>query len=317
MPKTNVYRGRFAPSPTGPLHFGSLIAAVGSYLQAKHIQGKWLVRIDDIDPPRELKGAADNILKTLEDFGFEWDEDVLYQSHRQSYYQEVVNELVKQELAYPCSCSRTSIIKKTGQTKGDIVYPGFCRNGPMANLAKSKKSAEYSIRLRCNSEPIIFKDAVQGKQTFNLEKSHGDFIIQRRDHLFSYQLASGIDDVEQKISEVVRGADLLNCTPSQIHVQHTLNLVSPQYCHLPIAVNNEGQKLSKQSHAPPINAKNSVVLLYKTLKFLGQLPSIDLIDANQEDIWSWAIEHWRLDMVPSKSQQIINGLNTIRNKTIE
>ncbi|MCW8900709.1 MAG: tRNA glutamyl-Q(34) synthetase GluQRS [Gammaproteobacteria bacterium] len=303
MPNSNVYRGRFAPSPTGPLHFGSLIAAVGSYLQAKQMQGEWLVRIDDIDPPRELKGAADNILKTLEAFGFEWDEDVLYQSHRQPYYQEVVNELVTRKLAYPCSCSRASIIKKTGSAKGDIIYPGFCRNGP---LKKAVKPAEYSIRLRCNSEPIIFKDTVQGQQTFNLENSHGDFIIQRRDQLFSYHLASGIDDVEQKITEVVRGTDLLNCTPSQIHVQHTLNLVSPQYCHLPIVVNNEGQKLSKQNHAPPISAKNSAELLYKTLKFLGQMPPIDLIDAIQKDIWCWAIKHWRIDLVPAIYQQGIN-----------
>lgn len=306
MPTSIPYRGRFAPSPTGPLHFGSLIAAVGSYLQAKHEQGQWLIRIDDIDSPRELKGAADDILQTLESFGFEWDEEIFYQSRRQSYYQEVVDELITKKLAYPCSCSRTSILKKTGQLKGEIVYPGFCRNGPLVKLAKQEKSPEYSIRLRCDNNLIRFNDPIQGEQSFNLEKSNGDFIIQRRDQLFSYNLASGIDDVEQGITEVVRGSDLLNCTPNQLYIQHVLNLSSPQYCHLPIAVNQARQKLSKQNHAEPISPQKSVELLYKTLKFLGQMPPIELINTSKEEVWKWAINHWRLDLVPLKSQQIIN-----------
>ena len=301
MTALKTYRGRFAPSPTGPLHFGSLIAAVGSYLQAKHQNGKWLLRIDDIDPPREQKGAADNILTTLEDFGFEWDENVLYQSTRHQHYQEAVEHLVQQQLAYPCSCSRTSILKKTGQTKGEMLYPGFCRNGP---LVKQERSDEYSIRLRCTNEDIHFDDAVQGKQNFNLEKISGDFILQRRDHYFSYHLASGIDDAEQNITEVVRGTDLLNCTPHQIHVQHMLNLSSPEYCHLPIAINNRGQKLSKQNHAKAISTKDSVFLLNKTLKFLGQMPPIELMDGDQEDIWHWAKTHWQLELVPKKNQEI-------------
>jgi len=258
MPSQPPYRGRFAPSPTGPLHFGSLIAATGSYLQAKHQHGEWLLRIDDIDPPREQKGAADDILKTLEGFGFEWDADVLYQSSRLPRYQEAVDQLIEQQKAYSCSCSRKSILKKTGQIKGqgEIIYPGFCRNGV---LVKSENSADYSVRLRCNDEPICFNDALQGEQKINLEKHVGDFILQRRDHYFAYQLASGVDDAEQNITEVVRGADLLNCTPCQLHVQQMLNLPSPQYCHLPIIVNDSGQKLSKQSHAKPVNSEESVV----------------------------------------------------------
>ena len=305
MPDQTPYRGRFAPSPTGPLHFGSLIAATGSYLQAKHQHGEWLLRIDDIDPPREQKGAADDILKTLESFGFEWDADVLYQSSRLQRYQEAVDQLIKQQKAYSCSCSRKSILKKTGQIKGqgEIIYPGFCRNGV---LVKSENPADYSVRLRCNDEPICFNDAIQGEQKINLEKHVGDFILQRRDHYFAYQLASGVDDAEQNITEVVRGADLLNCTPCQLHVQQSLNLASPQYCHLPIVVNETGQKLSKQSYAKPINPKDSVVLLYKALKFLGQMPSIDLIEANQEDIWHWAKTHWQLDLVPQKLQITID-----------
>lgn len=293
------YRGRFAPSPTGPLHFGSLIAAMGSYLQAKHQNGEWFVRIDDIDPPRELKGAADEILKTLEAFGFEWDQSVLYQSSRRKRYQEAVEHLIKQQLAYPCSCSRTSILQRTGQTKGEIIYPGFCRNG---SIDKQAKESELSTRLICNDEIIRFNDTIQGKQSINLTKQVGDIIIRRRDQLFSYQLASGIDDAEQDITEVVRGADLLSCTPSHLHVQNLLNLPSPQYCHLPIALNNAGQKLSKQNHATAIFAKDSTELLYKTLKFLGQMPPIHLMKANQEDIWNWAKTHWQLDLVPKKSQ---------------
>lgn len=305
MSSKQPYRGRFAPSPTGPLHFGSLIAATGSYLQAKQQNGEWLIRIDDIDPPREQKGAADNILRTLESFGFEWNEEVLYQSKRQQRYQEAVDYLIEQHKAYSCSCSRKSILKKTGQIKGkgEIIYPGFCRNGA---LIKHENTADYSVRLRSNDVPICFNDALQGEQNISLETHVGDFIIQRREHYFSYQLASGIDDAEQNITEVVRGSDLLSCTPCQLYVQQALNLPSPQYCHHPIIVNKTGQKLSKQSHAKPIAPKDSVFLLYKTLKFLGQMPSIELIEANQEDIWCWAKSHWRLDLVPKKLQITID-----------
>ena len=299
MSPQSSYRGRFAPSTTRPLQFGAVGAAVGSYLQAKHQNGEWLVRIDNIDPPREQKGAADNILKTLEAFGFEWDQSVLYQSNRLKSYQEAVEHLIKQQLAYPCSCSRTSILQKTGQTKGEIIYPGFCRNGP---INKQAKESELTTRIICNDEIIRFNDTVQGKQNFNLTKQVGDFVIKRRDQHFSYQLASGIDDAEQGITEVVRGADLLSCTPSHIHVQSMLNLPSPQYCHLPIALNREGQKLSKQNHAAAIFAEDSTELLYKTLKFLGQMPPIHLMKANQEDIWRWAKTHWQLELVPKKQQ---------------
>lgn len=299
MSENIEYKGRFAPSPTGPLHFGSLVAAVGSYLQARHQKGKWLIRIDDIDPPREEKGAADNILTTLEQFGFEWDEEVYYQSKRQAYYQEIVDELTRQQLAYPCSCSRSSILKKTGQHKGEIIYPGFCRNGPL------EKSSDYSIRLRTDGELIQFHDRLMGEHKVNLEKTQGDFILQRRDHFFSYHLASGIDDAEQGITEVVRGSDLLNCTPSQLYVQHILKLRSPQYCHLPIAVSPDGQKLSKQNHARPIASQDAANLLVKTLKFLGQMPSIELTNSSKEEVWNWAIAHWQLDLVPLTSQQVI------------
>ena len=235
-------------------------------------------------------------------FGFEWDGAVLYQSDNQQHYQEITNQLLKSELAYPCSCSRRSVLKKTGQIKGqgEIFYPGFCRQGPLLN---SQESPDYSIRLRCNHRTIQFDDYIQGQQSVDLEKTRGDFILQRRDQYFSYQLASGVDDAEQGITEVVRGADLIECTPCQLYVQHVLQLRSPQYCHIPTAVNAAGQKLSKLTHAAAISPNNSVELLYKALKFLGQQPPIALMGETKDELWRWAINHWQLELVSKKLQQ--------------
>jgi len=307
MPSQIPYRGRFAPSPTGELHFGSLITAVASYLQAKHQHGEWLLRIDDIDPPRETKGASKTIISTLEKFGFEWDQDIIYQSHNRHKHQEIVHQLLTQKKAYPCSCSRKSILEKTGQNKGQIIYPGFCRQGPLQNLPAP---ASPSIRLHCQQQTICFNDLIQGKQTVELEKARGDFVIQRSDGYFSYQLASGFDDAEQGITEVVRGADLLADTPCQIHLQNSLNLANPRYCHIPIVVNNAGQKFSKQNHAKPVRLEESVSLLHKSLQFLGQNPPPYLLDVKQGELWLWAISHWQLDLVPKKLKQ--NDKNPIK-----
>jgi len=300
MPSQTCYRGRFAPSPTGELHFGSLLTAVASYLQAKHQHGEWLLRIDDIDPPREQKGATSSILNTLEKFGFEWDQSVFYQSHNRQQHQDIVQQLLAQKKAYPCSCSRKSILEKTGQRQGPIIYPGFCRQGPLQSLPAT---ASPSIRLHCQQQTIRFNDLIQGKQIVDLEKSRGDFVIQRSDGYFSYQLASGFDDAEQGITEVVRGADLLSDTSCQIHLRNTLNLASPQYCHIPVIVNRAGQKLSKQNYAKPIRQTESVSLLHKSLQFLGQNPPPDLLSVNQNEIWSWALSHWQLDLIPKKQIQ--------------
>ncbi len=291
---SSVYRGRFAPTPSGPLHFGSLIAATGSYLQARSQQGEWYVRIDDIDPPREQKGAVSSILSTLEEFGFEWDGEVLYQSGRQQRYQQAVDELREKGLAYACSCSRSSILKKTGQKKGELVYPGFCREQPL------QQCDDYSIRLRVDDVTIHFKDAIQGNITTNLAARFGDFIIQRRDGYFAYHLATGIDDAEQGITEVVRGADLLESSPCQRLIQRLLGLNSPSYCHLPVARNRSGQKLSKQSHAPALDSSKATILLQKSLKFLGQMPPISLADATLDDLWRWAFENWDVNRVPAQ-----------------
>lgn len=294
------YRGRFAPSPTGLLHFGSLVTAVGSYLQARSQQGEWLLRIDDIDPLREQSGATEHILKTLEAFGFEWNGEVIYQSHNLLRYQEAVEQLLNNEFAYPCSCSRAQIMKLNPQPDGRIIYPGTCRNGA------ASKSDEHSIRLRCDTKIIEFSDAIQGKQSINLEQSQSDFVLQRRDGYFSYHLASGIDDAEQGITEVVRGADLLHCTPCQLHVQNRLHLRHPHYCHLPIAENHAGQKLSKQSHAKAIQADNAVSLLHKSLIFLGQSPPAELLQSSQSEIWQWAMRHWQLKDVPAKNSRVFS-----------
>lgn len=292
MTVNKLYRGRFAPSPSGHLHYGSLIAATGSYLQAKSQSGKWLLRIDDIDPPREIKGATKHILKTLEEFGFEWDENIQYQSQNNKRYAEVVSDLLSKKLAYPCSCSRSSIIQQTKQNKGPIIYPGLCRNGPL------KKSDNYTLRLCCINKTINFKDRIQGPLHFDMEKQAGDFILQRRDKIYSYHLATAIDDADQGITEVVRGKDLLNTTPNQILVQQTLQLNSPSYCHLPLVYNEAGKKLSKQNHALPIKPDDTVALLYKTLKFLGQLPPNNLITAKKNEVWLWAIKNWDINLVP-------------------
>lgn len=304
MSHSTHYRGRFAPSPTGPLHFGSLIAAMASYLEAVSQKGEWLIRIDDIDPPREISGASDNILTTLEVFGFEWDGDIYYQSTQHHHYQEVINDLIKNNHAYPCSCSRKSLLQKLDNTKsnGEVVYPGYCRNQSI-NI-----SSEHSVRIKCNNTRLSFSDQLQGIQNVNLKKQVGDFILKRRDGYFSYHLATGIDDATQNITHVVRGADLLNCTPHQIYLQQTLNLSNPSYCHLPIAVDKHGQKLSKQQHAKPIDSKDAVILLYKALKFLGQMPPKELMKSNQIELWLWAKAHWKMTLVPQQ-KQLITGWN--------
>lgn len=289
--KSVHYRGRFAPSPTGPLHFGSLVAATGSYLQAKHQQGEWLVRIDDIDPPREVKGATTNILKTLEEFGFQWDGEISYQSQRHQYYNDAIDELQRKQLAYSCNCTRSSITKATGQTGSSVRYPGLCRNKNLTN------ANQYSIRILTTEKFIVFHDRLHGSVSTNFDQEIGDFILRRADSYFSYHLATGIDDAEQNITEVVRGADLLQCTAQQIHVQNSLNLATPGYMHLPVALNEQGEKLSKQTYAPAIDKANAVSLLFKTLKFLGQQPSSELESATIDELWQWAIANWSIKLI--------------------
>lgn len=284
-------RGRFAPSPTGPLHFGSLVAAAGSYLQAKTRQGEWLVRIDDIDPPRELPGASDGILRTLERFGFEWDGPVSYQSRRTVIYQAALDALQVKGAVYPCACSRRTIAALQADPSAKPVYPGTCRTG--LGAGKSPRL----LRINTRGAVIRFEDRLQGACHYDLEAEVGDFVVLRADGLFAYQLATGIDDAEQGITEVVRGCDLLGSTPQQIHVQRCLGLDSPSYCHLPVAVNSDGQKLSKQNLAPPLDAGRAPAQLWQALTFLGQNPPAELARASLHTLWQWAFAHWQTDKI--------------------
>lgn len=289
-----MYRGRFAPSPTGPLHFGSLIAAVASYLDAKAHDGRWLLRIEDLDTPRTVPGACDAILNSLEDFGFEWDEDIVYQSHRSELYETYLNTLKSGNLVYPCGCSRKEIADSAIQGIDGMIYPGTCRNGP----AREKPAKAW--RVKTFAETITFEDIVQGRIAHNMAADIGDFVLKRADGLFAYQLAVVVDDAEQGITHVVRGADLLDSTPRQIYLQQLLDLPTPQYLHVPVVTNAAGEKLSKQTMAEAIDPQHANTQLWNALDFLGQNPPKDLLGNSLGDLWSWAKSHWRTDTIPRK-----------------
>lgn len=290
------YRGRFAPSPTGPLHFGSLVAAIGSYLDAKHHHGKWLVRIEDLDTPRNVRGASDEILGTLEAYGLHWDEDVIYQSRRTTAYAEALHRLKDTGLAYPCACSRKEIADSALQHGDELVYPGTCRNG----IAQGKDARAW--RVRVNDTRIAFKDRMQGNIAQDLATEAGDFVVLRADGLFAYQLAVVVDDAAQAITDVVRGADLLYSTPRQIYLQQLLGLVTPVYMHLPVAVNAQGQKLSKQTLARPVDKNNAVATIFDVLVFLRQQPPTEMRLGNVGQILDWAIANWKTNVLSSYRQ---------------
>ncbi len=293
MSQSVTYRGRFAPSPTGPLHFGSLIAAVGSYLQARSHNGEWWLRIENIDPPREAEGAIDAILYSLEAHGLSWDGTEQYQQARQARYAEALEEIRQLERLYACSCSRQQIAKATGHTSGPLIYPGTCRDKPQPQFGP------YALRVDTRDSVIQFKDLIQGNQNTDLASESGDFVLQRVDGLYSYQLAVALDDAEQGMTEVVRGSDLLDSTPRQMFVQELLGFAAPKYAHLPVAIDPlSGQKLSKQTKAPALNDKQAVLNLWRVLEFLGQQPPPDLRDSSVEEFWCWAIPHWQFNMVP-------------------
>jgi len=291
MPE-RIYRGRFAPSPTGPLHFGSLVAAVGSYLDARSRQGEWLVRMEDLDPPREVAGAADRILYTLENFGMQWDGPVLYQSQRADDYRAALAQLESAGHLFGCACTRREIAD-TGNPDGSLVYPGTCRNG----LPPGRKAR--ALRVRVNDTPLIVQDALQGTLRQVLAHAVGDFVLRRADGLFAYQLAVVVDDATQGITHVVRGADLLECTPRQVYLQQLLEYPTPAYLHLPVAVNAEQEKLSKQTVAPDICVANKVHTLRLALAFLDQPPPPG-DDLSLAELWQWAIAHWDRAVLPAR-----------------
>jgi glutamyl-Q tRNA(Asp) synthetase len=289
----SIYRGRFAPSPTGPLHVGSLVAALGSYLDAKHHQGKWLVRIEDLDTPRTVKGASNEILSTLEAYGLYWDEDIIYQSQRTAAYEEAFHRLKKTGVVYPCACSRKEIADSALHRGDELVYPGTCRSG----IAQGKIARAW--RVCVNDAHIDFTDRMQGTITQNLATEVGDFVVLRADGLFAYQLAVVVDDATQGITDVVRGADLLYSTPRQIYLHQLLELNIPAYMHLPVVVNAKGEKLSKQTLAQPVEKNNAASTLFDALLFLRQQPTAELQLGTIEQILAWAIKNWQPDRLLS------------------
>lgn len=283
--------GRFAPSPTGPLHFGSLVAALGSYLEAKSRGGRWLLRIEDVDRPRCRPAYAEAILRTLEAFGFCWDGPVWYQSQRTERYRAVLADLLQAGWVYPCGCSRAELAQAPLGVDGAPRYPGTCRNG----LPPGKSARAWRVRV---GGTITFTDAVQGTYTQELATAVGDFVLLRADGFFAYQLAVVVDDADQGIDHIVRGADLLPSTARQIFLQQRLGVPTPTYAHLPVAVDAAGDKLSKQTRAQPLNPSRPLPQLIAAARFLG-------IDSPEEivtlsDFWQWAVAHWTLATVPRR-----------------
>ncbi len=282
--------GRFAPSPTGRLHFGSLVAALGSYLEARACGGRWLVRMEDVDTPRSRPEYAADILRTLEAFGFEWDDEVMVQSRRSERYREVFEQLRVAGAVYPCGCTRSELTAALPGVDGAPVYPGTCRAG----LPAGKPGRAW--RLRVEGE-VAFADAVQGRQTQHLPREVGDCVLLRADGLFAYQMAVVVDDADQCVDHVVRGADLIHSTARQIFLQRLLSLPTPAYAHLPVAVDAAGLKLSKQTRAAPVDARDPAPVLRAAARFLG-LPAPPERRLAGAEFFAWALAHWRLDRVP-------------------
>ncbi|MCZ7563692.1 MAG: tRNA glutamyl-Q(34) synthetase GluQRS [Burkholderiales bacterium] len=290
------YRGRFAPSPTGSLHFGSLVAAVGSHADARAHGGEWLVRMEDLDAPRTVPGAAAAILHGLAALGMTSDAPVLLQSRRGEAYSAALDRLAWAGLTYPCACSRREIADSAGRFGAlangprERVYPGTCRNG----LAPGRSAR--AVRCRTGDAPIAFEDAVQGTVRQCLARAVGDFVLLRADGIFAYQLAVVVDDAAQGITDVVRGADLLDSTPRQIHLQRALGVPTPRYCHLPVATDARGEKLSKQTRAAPIDLGRPADALRQALGFLGHRPPAGLNEVDA--LWAWATENWDRTRIP-------------------
>jgi glutamyl-Q tRNA(Asp) synthetase len=293
-----VHCGRFAPSPTGPLHFGSLVAALASHVDARAHGGRWLVRMEDLDPPREQPGARDAILATLEAFGLEWDGEVVFQSRRGDAYRAALARLAAAGLTYPCACSRREIADAATArlaAGGDVaVYPGTCRKGAAPGRVAR------SVRFRVGPQPVAFDDAVQGRIEQDLACAVGDFVLVRADGLFAYQLAVVVDDAEQGVTSVVRGADLLDSTPRQIALHAALGSPTPAYLHVPVAVDAAGEKLSKQTRAAPVDAAQAAEAMHAALAFLGQSPEPALRWASPRELLAWAVAHWRRERIPRR-----------------
>lgn len=286
------YVGRFAPSPTGPLHFGSLVAAAASWFDARSRGGQWLVRIDDVDTPRCVAGAAEHILDTLQAFGFSWDAAPVWQSRRTEAYRAAFDQLRSTGHAFACACTRKDLADARLAPDGSAMYPGTCRHGLPAG-----RSA-HAWRVRAGNALLSFDDGIQGRQQESMADDVGDFVILRADGLFAYQLAAAVDDAQAGVTDVVRGADLLASTARQIHLLDLLELPRPHYAHVPVALSAAGEKLSKQTLARAIDEATPSAALHAALDFLGQHPPPELAVAPLSEVHAWGFAHWRMDAVP-------------------
>jgi len=278
--------GRFAPSPTGPLHLGSLVAAIASYMIAKQDGGRWLVRIEDLDPPREVAGATQTILNALEDFGLHWDGEIVYQSQRSEIYRQFLEELKQTSIVYTCDCSRKTIDARNGG-----VYDGNCRR------RKVSTGAAHALRIKFDHGFDSFYDQINGPCNFYSDADKQDFIVKRRDGLFAYQLAVVADDIEQGIDHVVRGMDIIDSTPRQNYLYHCVNKATPGYFHIPLVSDEFGVKFSKRSGSVGIDKVNATEILLAAFSHLNQPVESFLSDATIDEIINYYLEHWRIDLL--------------------
>jgi glutamyl-Q tRNA(Asp) synthetase len=286
--------GRFAPTPSGPLHFGSLVTALASYCHARKNTADWVIRIEDVDTPRVVKGSVDIILSTLEAFGFEWDGDIIFQSQRFDAYQQALQQLKNNGVIYACNCSRKKLHREKHQTGPlGLIYPGHCRD-------KNLQSDDVSLRLNTqNAETLAFNDLHFGHCSLNLAKQVGDMVMLRRDHIYAYHLAVVVDDAAQQITQIVRGADLLQSTCLHLYLNQLLGFEQAEYLHLPLVKNARGDKLSKQTGAQALDTQKASELLIQALEFLGQPVVAEMKMAAPNEILQHAIVHWNPALLPA------------------
>lgn len=278
--------GRFAPSPTGSLHLGSLVAALASYMIAKQKGGRWLVRIEDLDPPREIPGASHSILTTLEDFGLYWDGEVMYQSQQNSSYQQRLKELIGQQIVYQCDCSRKQI-----EQRHQGIYDGFCRHRAITY------EKDQAVRVKFSSGFESFYDEILADCRFNSKSDRQDFIVKRRDGLFAYQLAVVVDDIEQGVNHVVRGQDILDSTPRQNFLYHCFGHSVPKYYHLPLVKTSRGIKFSKRISSTPVDKNIATTVLLQALQHLGQDIDKDMASARPTEVINYYLKHWQTNKI--------------------
>ena len=289
--KRAPYRGRFAPTPSGPLHFGSLVAAVGSYLEAKSRGGEWRLRIDDLDPPRVAPGAVESILRCLEALGFQWDGAIVYQSRRVPAYHAALHQLRALGAVYPCACSRKEIADSALTGTESKIYPGSCREGlPSGRRARA-------LRLKVAGIRVEFEDGLLGPQLRDFGREFGDFVLYRADGVYAFHLASAVDDAEYGMTDIVRGADLLESSARQLGLMGLLGHRAPRYVHLPVAVDRSGEKLSKQTQAVPVDPARPLSVLRAVLRFLNQSSEAESERITLDEFWRDAILRWDLRRV--------------------